>query len=369
MTRGGIQPYGVGVSVPLPPAARPRLRPRSHGIDWPSLLASCVMHLTAATLAIAVMRGCRTPPAADAPGGIASEWIEARLVLSEQPEPVPAVVVPVETTESVVIETDEPASDETTNESDAVESTADTEAAALGPAESSTNGSFLRPIEVAAVPQAAAGGSTAPPRRRRRASSGRSRPAPKATPTPAAETGLFGIRDRGRRLLYVIDRSDSMLADGAMRAAKAELLRSLDRLQPDQQFQVLFYSIDSQPLDPGPGRDRLGGLFRGTVADRDRVARQLDRIVPDGGTRHRPAVEAALRYAPDVIFFLTDGDRPGLTLVELDDIAARNAGRCRIHCIQFGRGGAGPQRTFLHRLADQNGGRYVYKDTTRLPKR
>ncbi len=192
-------------------------------------------------------------------------------------------------------------------------------------------------------------------------------PPPSAPAVLGKSTSLFGIQDAGRKFVYVLDRSGSMSDYGAMRSAKVELMASLENLDATQQFQVIFYNNKPLPLVPTNGRFEM---FRGIDPHRSDVERQLGSIVPDGGTSHLAALEAALKYNADVIFFLTDGAIPGLTIDEMEEIRRRNNGGARIHCIEFGDGPSlhqqGGPRNFLQKLAEQNGGQYKYRDVKRL---
>lgn len=178
------------------------------------------------------------------------------------------------------------------------------------------------------------------------------------------QTSLFGVNDAGKKFVYVIDRSFSMDEYGAFRAAKAELLTSLSRLTEVQQFQVIFYN--NEPLMLATREDRHH-MFFGTDTQRLQVAEQIRAISPDGGTRHLPAVIEALKLNPDVIFLLTDAATE-LDRSEVESIKARNRQGTRIHCIEFGKGA--PPKTpdgkmipnFLTKLAEQNSGKYSYRD-------
>lgn len=192
-------------------------------------------------------------------------------------------------------------------------------------------------------------------------------PPPSTGAALGGATSLFGITDAGRRFVYVLDRSGSMSDYGAIRVAKAELMSSLERLDATQEFQVIFYSDVSLPLE---SRDPRSDMFRGINTHRLEVRRQTDAIQPDGGTRHLVALTAALKLNPDVIFFLTDAAEPELTAAELAGIKQRNNGSSRIHCIEFGKGpdlhSARGGRNFLQKLAEQNDGQYQYRDVTRF---
>lgn len=183
------------------------------------------------------------------------------------------------------------------------------------------------------------------------------------------QTSLFGVNDSGKKFVYLIDRSFSMEDHGAFRAAKAELLTSLSRLTEVQQFQVIFYN--NAPLVLATREDRFP-MFFGTDVQRLQVSEQIRSVSPDGGTRHMPAIQEALKYNPDVIFMLTDGAEPALSRSELDSIKARNRLGTRIHCIEFGTGepattaSGQPVSNFLMKLAEQNSGKYTYRNVKSL---
>lgn len=183
------------------------------------------------------------------------------------------------------------------------------------------------------------------------------------------QTSLFGVNDSGKKFVYLIDRSFSMEENNAFRAAKAELLTSLSRLTEVQQFQVIFYN--NAPLVLATREDRFP-MFFGTDAQRLQVSEQIRSVSPDGGTRHMPAIQEALKYNPDVIFMLTDGAEPALSKTDLDSLKSRNRQGTRIHCIEFGTGeppttAAGqPVSNFLMKLAAQNSGKYTYRNVKSL---
>lgn len=177
------------------------------------------------------------------------------------------------------------------------------------------------------------------------------------------QTSLFGVNDSGRKFVYLIDRSHSMSDFGAFRAAKSELLASIQRLTEVQQFQVIFYNNTQLTL---AARDSK--MFFGTDPHRQLVSEQIRAVSPDGGTWHLEAIQEALKFNPDVIFMLTDGATPALTKAELDGIKSRNRAGTRIHCIEFGTGAqpvaanGTPVGNFLMKLSSMNDGKYTYRD-------
>jgi hypothetical protein len=180
-------------------------------------------------------------------------------------------------------------------------------------------------------------------------------------------TPFFGIVDVGSRFVYVIDCSGSMYNHNAMGAAKNELLRSLHTLNRYQQFQIVFYNTDQKWLK-APGKID----FRFFAADEKglRLAGDfISEIEAGGGTVHLAAVDLALRLHPDVLFFLTDGGKPGLSDFDLDEIKRLNDRHTRIHCVQFSSADdpdAAIATDFLRKLAAQNDGEYVCRDVTRF---
>lgn len=175
-------------------------------------------------------------------------------------------------------------------------------------------------------------------------------------------TSLFGVESQGNNFAYVIDRSGSMGDPDSkpLRAAKAELLRSLEALGDLQQFQIIFYNERPvlMQLAAQPGR-----LVLATPENKLLARDHLDRITAGGGTGHEEALTAALRLHPDVLYFLTDADEPPLTGEQLAKIRRLNDALTKIHTIEFGRG---PKQSspgnFIEQLAKENGGEYRYVD-------
>jgi len=173
------------------------------------------------------------------------------------------------------------------------------------------------------------------------------------------ETRFLGIRDKGTRFVYVLDRSGSMDREHALEVAKAELVTSLQHLDETQQFQVIFYNVQHRLLTLG-GRTTL---HRATDINKTLARQQIARVTPDGGTFHYPALKKALSFEPEVIYFLTDADsnaaiHPG----DMERLARSNRGRTRIHAIKFGLGAELITNHYVKKLALQNGGRYRYRD-------
>jgi hypothetical protein len=177
-------------------------------------------------------------------------------------------------------------------------------------------------------------------------------------------TSFFGIEARGQRFAYVLDRSGSMgePANKPLRAAKAELLESLERLDGLQQFFLIFYNEDVRQFVPGPRARHFADDANKTAA-----RRFVDSVQAQGGTRHFEALQRAINLRPDVIFLLTDGEqKDDLSADELTRLSRLNGGLSQIHVIQFA--GAAYAGNSLVQLANENRGQHNYKNIREIKK-
>jgi hypothetical protein len=179
-----------------------------------------------------------------------------------------------------------------------------------------------------------------------------------------ARTKVYGVEGEGNKFVYVFDRSASMGsgAGSALASAKRELLTSLADLSDTNQFQIIFYNERFAAMNIGR---QYGGLLFADPSSQELAQKYVRGIMADGGTRHGEALEAALRLAPDVIFFLTDADQPELPPAMLAKLRRMNGGRTSIHTIEFGLGPQASRDNFLAKIARQNGGQYVYIDISK----
>jgi hypothetical protein len=173
---------------------------------------------------------------------------------------------------------------------------------------------------------------------------------------------MFGIEAEGYKFIYLVDRSDSMgdFHAAPLKAAKAELLASLRDLERNHRFGILFYNETIRSFDPAHGR-----AIYATDQNKDEAARFIESIAPDDGTRHDDALKAAIRKAPDVIFWLTDADKPVIEPAQIERIGRMALG-VTIHAIQFGSGPAPAEENFVAQIARASGGKYKYIDVTKM---
>jgi len=169
------------------------------------------------------------------------------------------------------------------------------------------------------------------------------------------ETTFMNIVGQGKSFVYVIDTSSSM--DGPrLRMARSQLKASLRLLQPNQQFAVIFYSEYRERLKLR--RQAEQPLYFASDVNKQLASQEIDRISPDHGTDHKPALLEAFGLKPDVVYFLTDGDEPALTEADLRDIR-HFAGSTTVHVIRFGNGAYTDRSvSWLQKLAAQCQGEY-----------
>jgi hypothetical protein len=238
--------------------------------------------------------------------------------------------------------------------------TAPTENASLAPSPfSDLLEQLVEPKDPGAGPKASAGGPSA---------SAAAPPAGGGTKLPIgkARVEFLGVEGVGSRFVYVLDRSTSMGSNrGApLRAVKAHLISSLEAIGPAQQFHILFFNTRVSSLDLTGGQRRIA---YGTDENKTRAANFVLSVTPDGGTERKTALEEALDFRPDVIFFLTDDETP-MTPSQLAEIIEDASGGVTIHTIEFGDGPDHGRRNFLVELAEQTGGQHSYVDTSMLSR-
>ncbi|MCC6509084.1 MAG: hypothetical protein IT423_08250, partial [Pirellulaceae bacterium] len=107
------------------------------------------------------------------------------------------------------------------------------------------------------------------------------------------------------------------------------------------------------------------GMLSGTEENKKSAVSYVRSMVADGSTEHLDALRLALGMGPDVIFFLTDAEEPGMTKRELDDLVERASRHATvIHTIQFGTGGNRNSSSWISELAGATGGKFRYIDVT-----
>ncbi|MCH7814572.1 MAG: VWA domain-containing protein [Planctomycetes bacterium] len=137
--------------------------------------------------------------------------------------------------------------------------------------------------------------------------------------------GLGGQTRGARRIVYVVDRSGSMLT--TFEAVRRELRTSIGDLRRSQKFHVIFFNA-GPPLENRPRK-----LVSATANQKKLALAFLDEIQSEGATDPIPAMQRAFAVRPDLIYFLTDGDFDPLLLEKLRQW--NKDGRVRIFTLAY----------------------------------
>jgi hypothetical protein len=171
---------------------------------------------------------------------------------------------------------------------------------------------------------------------------------------------FFGSWIKERKVCYVVDSSGSMR--GMFRQVQKNLKKSVEALQPDQYFYIIFFGGEKL-VESGRGR-----LLRATPKAKSDACSFIDSVRPTGQTNAMAALERAMHtrdssgYSPAVIYFLTDG-------FELTTENARNfpqrvsnllrkfSPKTKINVIGFWP--TKSDRKMLETIAAQSGGEFI----------
>lgn len=164
------------------------------------------------------------------------------------------------------------------------------------------------------------------------------------------KVGFFGTEAAGERFVFVVDCSGSMTGDRFARACR-ELSRSLQSLNENQEFFIIFFSDRAIPMySPHPATEPV----KANRLSRMKARKWIINRGPFGNTFPDEALTMALRMRPDVVFFLTDGE---FAPTALEVCRRENTKKATIHTIAFGTR-FGEQ--LLQAIADEHKGRYRF---------
>ena len=145
-------------------------------------------------------------------------------------------------------------------------------------------------------------------------------------------TSFFGVGGRGTRFAYIVDVSGSMDQENRIITALSELKRSISALPDYTQYYVVLFSNTAIVPDWD-----TNNWMRATKSNLGRTKMWLDEQTPRGATFPRDAFDRVFKLptAPDVIFFLTDGEIPGDTAYHVRDMVTGSKGDVIINTIGF----------------------------------
>ncbi len=174
------------------------------------------------------------------------------------------------------------------------------------------------------------------------------------------KSDFFGFGGNAHHIVYVIDRSGSMLM--TFDYVRGEMLRSIGRLQEVQDFHVIMFAAGA-PKEHDPRR-----LVRATREYKLSAARWLQKVKPEGQTNPIPALQRAFdvlgnadKRKGKLIYLLTDGNFPDNAAV-LQKVAARNQAK-DVHINTFLYGEDRPPAEavdVMEKIANENNGKYKF---------
>jgi len=172
--------------------------------------------------------------------------------------------------------------------------------------------------------------------------------------------GLLGGGRGGNvhHVVYVIDRSGSMLS--TFENLRSEMLISISKLKPIQDFHVIFFAAGS-PVENGPK-----ALVQATDENKAQASQFLSDVSPEGQTnpvmalkRAFDVLEGANSKPGKLIYLLTDGDFSNNE--EIFRLLQERNGKKDVHITTFNYGAkTGTIASVLQKIASENGGRYNY---------
>jgi hypothetical protein len=163
---------------------------------------------------------------------------------------------------------------------------------------------------------------------------------------------FFDLESAGMKVVYVLDRSESMQARHAearnrLERVKAELTRSVGDLASDMQFFVIFFNHNALAM---PAEK----MQPATLENKRKYLEWCAKMKPGGATDPRDALQRALDLKPDVIYLLTDGD---FSEDVVGVLQSQNSRGVPIHTICIGNT-AGERQ--LKEIARQHSGVYKF---------
>ena len=175
---------------------------------------------------------------------------------------------------------------------------------------------------------------------------------------------FFGLRLESQRIVFVVDASGSMQQTMAGRyagengpqrisAARAELIKALEGLEPEALFGVIAFNDKARPFQKS--------LQRASKESLESARKQTQKLVASGGTNMYEGLETAFELADcDTIVLLGDGAASiGTTtdpIVIRERVASWNKDRgVKIHTVAIG-----VNLDILRWLAEDSGGQHVF---------
>jgi hypothetical protein len=172
-----------------------------------------------------------------------------------------------------------------------------------------------------------------------------------AAEAPARAATIFEGVEQFNKIIFLNDSSASMINE--MAGLKAELLKVVNRLKPEQSFNVIFYkdqtskSVGNELLLASPEAKKDAAAF-------------LDRVAASGVADPLAGLAEAFRQKPQVIYLGTAGDFRDNQAVLMKIRELNKDHTVRVNTIAFVSGSESGATfvDFLQKIAQENGGKY-----------
>jgi hypothetical protein len=141
---------------------------------------------------------------------------------------------------------------------------------------------------------------------------------------------FMGISGNGRKIVYLVDASGSMLS--VFPRVKEELMASISHLQPVQAFNVIVFHEDATDMQTMS----KGGLLMANPDNKIAAGKFTDEQGAMGGTDPIPAIKLCFQQKPDLVYVLTDGfDNVESFQAIIDMFKNLNGGHAKVNAIML----------------------------------
>ena len=173
------------------------------------------------------------------------------------------------------------------------------------------------------------------------------------------KVGFIGVTGNATRIVFLCDASGTML--GSFPMLRQELYRTLEKLQPIQFFNVIFFHGNR---DGSSAVESIEGfpssLVAATADNKSKAYTWIKSYGPEGNTDPFPAIEKAFAMKPQLLFVLTDGfdNVSSYQAVRAAFKKANSDGQVKVNTILLQTTADPDLEDILKKIAEDNGGRY-----------
>jgi hypothetical protein len=160
-----------------------------------------------------------------------------------------------------------------------------------------------------------------------------------------------------RKIVFVCDATGTMI--NKMSVLKRELTTAVGSLRNGtQSYKVIFFVGGGSVAT-----ESKNGLIVGSTANKKQTFDWLTDVTPEGTTDPVPALQAAFKLQPDLIYFLSDGEFNNLrsysaVLEEVDRLHQATGSRVKVNTILFETFEPDAEKA-MQTISDRTGGRFL----------